>query len=149
MPGVPSIYYGSEWGLEAKRTNNDDSPLRPCLDLSGLSAEAPSPDLVSLIARLAKLRHASPALKYGQYRPLFVAHEQFAFARQSEAECIVVAVNAASTPARLELPLPFPAARAVDLLDPDARFSVSHGNMIIDSVPPCGARLLRLVGENA
>jgi len=145
MPGIPSIYYGSEWGLEARRTEEDDSPLRPCLDLSHISANAPRPDLVSLIARLAGIRHASPALKQGEYHQLYVAHEQFAFARQSAQECIVVALNAASTPARFELPLPFPAGRAVDLLDPDVHFSVSQGNLIIDSVAPCGARIIRLI----
>jgi glycosidase len=140
MPGIPSIYYGSEWGLEAKRTNTDDSPLRPCLELSNAS----HPDLVNWIARLAAIRHASPALKQGGYRQAYVAPEQFAFARQCDQECILVAVNAASIPARIELPLPYPAGKAVDLLDPDAHFSVSHGNLTIDSVPPCGARILRL-----
>jgi cyclomaltodextrinase / maltogenic alpha-amylase / neopullulanase len=145
MPGIPSIYYGSEWGLEARRTDGDDSPLRPCLDLSNLASNAPRPDLVRLIARLAAIRHASPALKQGGYRQLYVAPEQFAFARQSAEECIAVAINAASTPARFELALPFPASQAVDLLEPTAQFSVSHGNLTIDSVPACGARLLRLI----
>ncbi len=34
MPGIPSIYYGSEWGLEGSRTPSDDRPLRPTLDLN-------------------------------------------------------------------------------------------------------------------
>ena len=145
IPGIPSIYYGSEWGLQAKRTDTDDSPLRPSLNLSNLATNADQPDLVNLIARLATIRHASPALKYGDYRQLFVAHEQFAFARQNEQECIVVAVNAASTPARFELPLHFPASQAIDLFDLAAKFSISQGNLIIDSVPPCWARILSLV----
>jgi len=145
MPGIPSIYYGSEWGLQARRTDNDDSPLRPCLDLASLSSNAPQPHLLSFIARLAGIRHASPALKYGVYRQAYVAHEQFAFVRQSADELIIVAVNAASSPARFEISLPFHAGQAVDLLDPDAHFSVSQGNLTIDSVPPCGARILRLI----
>ncbi len=145
MPGVPSIYYGSEWGLEAKRTDTNNSPLRPSLELSSLSANAPRPELVRLIARLAKIRQESPALKNGAYRQLFVAPEQFAFARQSAEECIVVALNAAAIPARLDLPLPCPASQAIDLLDPDMHFSVLGGNLIVDSVPPCGARIFRLV----
>jgi glycosidase len=144
MPGIPSIYYSSEWGLEAKRTDTNDSPLRPNLVLSSLSANAPRPELVRLIARLAKIRRESAALKYGEYRQLFVAHEQFAFARQSAGECMVVALNAADIPACFEFPLPGPASQAIDLLDPDGRFSVSQGNLIIDSVPPCGARILRM-----
>ena len=144
MPGIPSIYYGSEWGLEARRSDQDDAPLRPSLDLSSLSADAPRPELVRWIARLAEIRHASPALKQGQYRQLHVASEQFAFARQSEQECIVVAANAAASPARFEFPLPWHASQAVDLLDPQAQIYISQGNLMIDSVPPCGVRILRL-----
>jgi glycosidase len=145
MPGVPSIYYGSEWGLEAKRTDNNDSALRPCLDLSGLSANAPRPELVHFITRLAKIRRESPALKYGDYCQLFVAPEQFAFARRCAEECIVVALNAAASPARFDLPMRCPASKAIDLFDPDVHFSVSEGNLIVDSVPPCGARIFRLI----
>ena len=145
MPGVPSIYYGSEWGVEAKRTGTDDSPLRPCLNLSNLSANPPRSDLVKTIARLAGVRQGSPALQNGAYRPLYVSHEQFAFARQSAAERVVVALNAASAPARLELSLPFPANQAVDLLNPGAVFSIANGKLIIDPVSPAWARILKII----
>jgi glycosidase len=53
MPGVPSIYYGSEWGLEGKRTAQEDSNLRPCLDLASLQNNSPQPDLPAAISRLS------------------------------------------------------------------------------------------------
>ncbi len=145
MPGVPSIYYGSEWGLEGRRTETDDSPLRPCLDLAALSANPPRPDLVKLIARLAGIRHGSPALQNGEYRQLQVSPEQFAFARLGAAEKVVVALNAASTPAPLELILPFHADRAVDLLNPGAVFPVSNGKLILDPLPPTWTWILKMV----
>jgi cyclomaltodextrinase len=145
MPGVPSMYYGSEWGIKARRTNTDDSPLRPCLDLAALSTNSPRPDLVNLIARLAAIRQGSPALQTGEYRQLHVSYEQFAFTRQNAAERIVVVVNAASTPARLELSLPFPAEKAVDLLNPGAVFSVSNGKLLLDPLPPAWARILKMI----
>ncbi|HEX7568085.1 MAG TPA: alpha-amylase family glycosyl hydrolase, partial [Anaerolineaceae bacterium] len=43
MPGVPSIYYGSEWGIEGKKSNGSDLPLRPWLDLDQLARQAPQP----------------------------------------------------------------------------------------------------------
>jgi cyclomaltodextrinase len=145
MPGVPSIYYGSEWGLEAKRTTYDDTPLRPCLDLSNISANPPRPGLVNTIARLVEIRRASPALRNGEYRQLYVSHEQFAFARQSAEEHLVVVINSASTPASLELSLPFPAEQAVDLLNPGVAFSISNGKLILDPVPPAWARILKMI----
>ena len=34
LPGIPSIYYGSEWGIEGKRSRTSDEVLRPALTLS-------------------------------------------------------------------------------------------------------------------
>ena len=42
MPGVPSIYYGSEWGIEGKRTSQSDQALRPHLDFSRFPTTAPT-----------------------------------------------------------------------------------------------------------
>ena len=40
MPGIPSIYYGSEWGVEGRKAAGDDGPLRPALDLGAMVAGA-------------------------------------------------------------------------------------------------------------
>lgn len=29
LPGIPSIYYGSEWGIQGRRGHNSDTELRP------------------------------------------------------------------------------------------------------------------------
>jgi cyclomaltodextrinase / maltogenic alpha-amylase / neopullulanase len=144
MPGVPSLYYGSEWGLEARRTQTDDTPLRPCLDLDALSTHPPRPDLAAIISRLSGIRHASPALQAGEYQQLHVSHEQFAFLRHTAAEKIVVVVNAASTPIRLDLPLPFLAQKAADLLNPGVEFSAANGKLTIGPIPPAWARILKV-----
>jgi len=64
--------------------------------------------------------------------------------RSADGESVVVAVNASHQPARLELPLPMSAAKAIDLLNPGDSFPVHDGKLVIDPVPPCWARLLRL-----
>jgi glycosidase len=142
MPGVPSIYYGSEWGLEGVRRDGDDSPLRPALTPDLPDHSKPQPDLARLISHLARLRIGSPALKYGSYRQLHVAHQQLAFVRQVPGECVIVALNAAPEPARLELPLPVPAGRWEDLLNPGEAFQSADGKLAID-IPPHRARILR------
>jgi cyclomaltodextrinase len=143
MPGVPSIYYGSEWGIEGKRTGGNDHALRPRLDLIEVSHNSPHRGLPGLIRRLAQIRRHSEALRYGNYRPLLISHEQFAFARQTPEECVVVAVNAADKPAPFELKLPITGwDRLLDLLNIGDSFSVHGGKARIDVVKPCWSRIM-------
>ena len=69
MPGVPSIYYGSEWGICGEKNEGDDSPLRPAIDLAVLEAAPPQPGLPGVISRLARIRAASSALQRGDLPP--------------------------------------------------------------------------------
>lgn len=55
MPGIPSIYYGSEWGIEGRKNDTDDV-LRPELNLSAASSNSPDKDLTKVIAKLAQIR---------------------------------------------------------------------------------------------
>jgi glycosidase len=101
MPGIPSIYYGSEWGITGERAPSSDRALRPALDLSQAAATAPQPDLPAAIRRLMAIRRDLPALRCGDYRQLHVAHEQFAFARAVDGQSVVIALNASSQPAAI------------------------------------------------
>jgi cyclomaltodextrinase len=144
MPGIPSIYYGSEWGLEGKRTATSDAALRPRLDLEELQKKSPQPDLPMVIQRLARIRRNSPALCHGDYRQLHVSHEQLAFARCSGDEKMIVLLNAAETPARFEFPLPWTETlQFVDVLNSGEIFQLEHGRLRVDPVHPQWARVLR------
>lgn len=118
MPGIPSVYYGSEWGLQGVKGEHTDAPLRPHLNLSQMGEQAPQPKLVELIHGLGDIRHNSPALRYGDYQPLLVEHRQFAFMRQTPEETIVVALNSASEPVSIELKVPNGEGSFVDLIEP-------------------------------
>jgi cyclomaltodextrinase / maltogenic alpha-amylase / neopullulanase len=142
MPGVPSIYYGSEWGIEGRKLSSSDDALRPNLDLDQYVQHSPHPDLAGAVAKLARLRRDTPALRCGDYRQLHVGHEQFAFARQAGDACVVVAVNAAGKPAPLDLEVPVHGGELVDLLNGGERFAVNGGRLHIDAVPSCWARVL-------
>jgi glycosidase len=162
MPGVPSIYYGSEWGLEGKRTKTDDRPLRPNLELDQVCKNAPQPDLEKTIQRLAQIRRDSTALKVGDYCQLFVSSEQLAFSRKTENDQVLVLLNAAEKSSAFELPVALSdGTRLVDLLNPatlaPARsagdfagqasgetFSVMGGKLRVESVPPHWARILKV-----
>lgn len=143
MPGVPSIYYGSEWGLTGRKLNGSDAPLRPALDLDTTMRQAPRPDLPGVIARLARIRAGSPALQGGDYRQVMVAHQQFAFARSLPNETVLAVFNAADQPAQLNLALPGGCSPVLeDLLNPGERFNAQGGGVSL-SVPPRWARILR------
>ncbi len=145
MPGVPSIYYGSEWGIEGKRTSRDDRSLRPRLDLGEISRNSPHRDLPGVIGRLARIRRRCEALRYGNYRQLLVRHEQFAFARQTGEECVIVSVNAADRPIPIELTLPTKGGKQlIDLLNEGESFPVHGEKARIDPVGPCWSRIMIL-----
>lgn len=92
MPGVPCIYYGSEWGTEGDKQNGSDDALRPSFDAPEWN------DLTGLIARLGELRSQSPALIRGDYRSILLTNRQFIFERAYGGERILIAVNADGDP---------------------------------------------------
>ena len=147
MPGVPSVYYGSEWGIQGQRTPSSDRALRPQLDLAQASQAAPQPALPGFLGRLAGVRRASPALQHGDYRELVVRPEQLAFMRTCPDETVVVMLNAASSPAEVEAALPgYGTGKAVDLLNPGETFAVRDGRLRA-MISPCGARIMKVSGE--
>lgn len=143
MPGIPSIYYGSEWGLKGLRTATDDTELRPSLDLTRAQETAPQPDLPAVLAKLAHIRLTSPALQHGDYAQLQVKHEQFAFARFTEDEYVAVALNASAKKVTLELNVPLKDdCRLYNMLDTDQNVSVENGKVRVE-VNPHWAVILR------
>lgn len=95
MPGVPSIYYGSEWGISGEKGHGSstDDAIRPNLDLEDYKNT--NSELIKHIKNLTDTRQKSKALKYGSYEKVFVKNEQFAFARKYEDETAIVIFNVA------------------------------------------------------
>jgi cyclomaltodextrinase len=108
MPGIPALYYGSEFGLEGRKTDNDWN-LRPAFDPGHSSAQAPYPQRASLIEHirsLIRLRRQLPALTQGSYRQLSVSAQQFAFLRWQDQQRVIVAANSSSEELTLKIQLP-------------------------------------------
>ncbi len=144
IPGIPSIYYGSEFGITGKRVDGRDDPLRPSLDLETLKRNPPQPGLAEAIARLAGIRAASSALKVGNYRQLFVNHEQFGFLREAHGERVAVIFNASGQPAPVRVDIPGAGSgRLVDLLNDGEEFRLDGGAAEAE-VPPAWGRILRV-----
>ena len=92
MPGIPCIYYGSEWGAAGVRHDGD---LRPCF-----SAPRSDDETVRFVTRLLTLRHSPEAhpLRFGDYRNVVITSLQLVFARSDEQGQIYVCVNASDSP---------------------------------------------------
>lgn len=93
LPGVPSIYYGSEFGIEGRKMRGSDDSLRPCLDLENIQAHEAAKGFVSVIKALGKARKECKALSYGSYRELMLTTTQYAFERSIDGETAFVTVN--------------------------------------------------------
>ena len=93
LPGIPSIYYGSEWGIQGRKEGGNDDPMRPALNLEEMKVKAPHPELTEWIKTLGKIRGEHPESANGSYRELLLTNRQYAFARIQDDKAVVVAVN--------------------------------------------------------
>lgn len=139
MPGIPSVYYGSERGLAGVKTKHSDAPLRPALTPQLLRQIAPHPGLPSELQRLARLRVQLEALRHGDYAPLHVSSEQFAFARTTLTQQVIVAVNASKDPQAIPLTLPT-GTKLKDCLSGEA--IATPGGRLELQLAPYGSRIL-------
>jgi glycosidase len=92
LPGVPSVYYGSEWGIKGSKKNGSDQELRPYINIENCSSYAIS--LTEHISKLARIRQGENALKFGNYKQIYLEYNRpFVFERSYENERIYIAVN--------------------------------------------------------
>lgn len=103
LPGIPSIYYGSEFGIEGRKEQGSDASLRPALSLDELTKNTTN-DYVSFVTKLGKLRQASMALCHGEYQELLLTNRQYAFLRYVESEGVIIALNNDDNPSTIYVP---------------------------------------------
>ena len=89
MPGIPCVYYGSEWGAKAHKSEGDPA-LRACFE------EPEWNELCEWIGKLAEAKKNSAALNYGDFRSVVLTNKQCIFERKCDSERVLVAINADS-----------------------------------------------------
>ena len=99
LPGIPSIYYGSEFGIEGRKERGSDDSLRPQIELQAQENDVQTNPCTRLIAALGRIYSVYRELAWGDYRELYLTTEQFAFARDS----LVAAVNNADHAAEISV----------------------------------------------
>lgn len=91
MPGIPCIYYGSEWAAKGEK-NYGDYELRAAFDKPEFN------ELTEYIAELAKFKTESKVLNYGDFKDLIITNKQCAFKRSNEGESVLIFINADENP---------------------------------------------------
>ena len=103
LPGIPSVYYGSEFGVEGRKERGSDDSLRPALNLADYQDALKENPYTRLVAALGRLRQSVPALWAGDYCELQLTTRQYAFCRELEGMRVFVTVNNDSNPAELRV----------------------------------------------
>ncbi len=93
LPGIPSLYYGSEFGIEGRKEKYSDASLRPALNIDDYKDAATKNPCTSLIAALGHIRQQSKVLSYGDYKELKLTNRQYAFSRNFDGQSVVITVN--------------------------------------------------------
>lgn len=107
MPGIPAVYYGSEWGIEGQK-NNNDTALRPEID------ELEWNELTDTIARLAKIRKEHPELVYGDYTQIAINNPWCIYEHSLDGKAVWTAVNLTDSAVDIPVNASFEAQNLMD-----------------------------------
>ena len=116
LPGIPSVYYGSEWGIEGLRSPTSDDVLRPRIDSSEFAER--ENELTALIRALGQIHLEEPALHRGLYQELLLTNRQYAFARCAEGSAVITAANNDGQPVSLSIPWKSPELKTPGQAEP-------------------------------
>ena len=103
LPGIPSVYYGSEFGIEGKKERFSDDSLRPALQLADYKNAVTENPCTRLITALGRIRQQTKALSLGDYKELLLTNRQYAFSRDLNGTSVVVTVNNDENPAQIHV----------------------------------------------
>ncbi len=142
LPGIPSIYYGSEWGIEGRKANGDDGPLRPEIDITKQEDNLYS----DYIAKLGRIHKENPELSYGRYKELVLKNRQYAFGRFLDNSMVLTAVNNDDIEAEVVVNIGFQKAKAKDLFT-DKEIVVGTDGKISLVLPPHRGCIVRAERE--
>lgn len=101
LPGIPSIYYGSEFAIEGRKEQGSDDSLRPYLNYADFANAVKENHNTAMIAILGKVRQHSKALCDGAYCQKVLTTTHYAFTREIPGEVVAVTANNDSNPTEM------------------------------------------------
>lgn len=144
LPGIPSVYYGSEFGIEGIKENGSDDPLRPALDLKNMRETNPHPEILEWIRVLSGVRRNHKACVNGRYRELLLTNRQYAFARMEDEDEVIAVLNNDEQATEVSVQVPSGDKSYQDVVS--GEIFVPEGGRISVALKPCGSRILVLQG---
>lgn len=105
LPGVPSVYYGSEFGIEGQKRQGSDDSLRPAVSYEEYIKATENSDLTNLISRLGAIKTETKTLSYGDYKELLLTNCQYAFSRTYNGQSVIVTVNNSDSDFAVNIPV--------------------------------------------
>jgi len=103
LPGIPSLYYGSEFGIEGRKERSSDDSLRPALNYEEYKDAINTNPYTKLIAALGKVRRNTPALCHGDYKELELQTTHYAYARSLDGKSVIITVNNSDNAVHMDL----------------------------------------------
>lgn len=128
MPSIPSIYYGSELGIEGKKTNGSDKPLRPRLSYDDIQKLAHENDLLKHIKRMSDMRVNNKTLIYGEYDEVYTNNKQLAFSRSDNDEFYLITLNMDDEDIEIPLNNLKRFGYFIDILNNDEKFYITQND---------------------
>lgn len=146
LPGVPSIYYGSEFGIEGKKERFSDASIRPALSLADYADAVTENPCTQLIAALGKIRQNTPALSYGDYKELLLTNRQYAYARNYNGQSVIVTVNNDDS----DFAMTLPAGNTTEYVGAlsGQKVAVNNGNIAVNIKANSGDIWLPVTSDN-
>ena len=129
LPGIPSIYYGSEFGIEGRKERGSDDSLRPELKFDDYKDSIKTNPCTKLIAALGNIRQQTPALCYGDYKELVLQNTHFAYSRTLNGKSVIITVNNSDNAVTINVPV-MNANEYTGALSGE-KYTVNNGNIAV------------------
>ena len=101
IPGIPCLYYGSEYGEKAVKSKGSDADLRP--EWADVAKENEA--VYKTICRLSKLHQNQIAIREGGYQQIHIDHKVIAYRRQCSSQEVYIFINAKDEVTHIPTPM--------------------------------------------
>ena len=134
LPGAPMVYYGDEVGM----LGETDPDCRRCMPWDDTQWNKP---VQQFTHQLIALRHAHPALRYGQPMQLMFFNGVYAYKLEYQGDEVIVIVNPRESITKLAIPTFSAQQKWIDYSSGEA-VSAANGNLFFDLLPRSSALVL-------
>ena len=129
--GIPSMYYGSEFGIEGKKEQGS-------ADYADAYTNNP---ITALCVKLGELKKQYPELSEGQYQELSLTNRQFAYARALSETAMITLINCDDEPTTITVQAPVGATSATDMLGQAEQVHYENGQLQVTLPTNCGTMI--------